>query len=178
MMNAGTRGTQIPSILSSERGIVGRGKKDREGPPPGSGGWGGVTGAHVTFQGGCDDSSWTLTCTTSTSALHVHESGDTVGDYIHRGPLRGGWSPGTLMWWWQVCASEREAGGLNCGNPPCWLNNFQTDLVFQNIVIYRWLVQQKPHTQALGSQWQNHCPVSQCVSQWDWEDPLWNVSAT
>ena len=94
MMNAGTRGTKIPSILSSERGIVGRGKKDREGPPPGSGGWGGVTGAHVTFQGGCDDSSWTLTCTTSTSALHVHESGDTVGDYIQRGPLRGGGLPG------------------------------------------------------------------------------------
>ena len=140
MMNAGTRGTQIPSILSSERGIVGRGKKDREGPPPGSGGWGGVTGAHVTFQGGCDDSSWTLTCTTSTSALHVHESGDTVGDYIQRGPLRGGWSPGTLMWWWQVCASELGAGtrgGLNCRNPPSWSNNFQTDLVFQNIVIYR-----------------------------------------
>ena len=76
----------------SQRGIVWGGKTVKDRPRFR---WvRGVTGAHVTFQGGCDDSSWRLTCTTSTSALHVHESGDTVGDYIQRGPLRGGGLPG------------------------------------------------------------------------------------
>ena len=29
--------------------------------------------------------------------VEMYINGDTVGDYIQRGPLRGGWSPGTLM---------------------------------------------------------------------------------
>ena len=95
MMNAGTHGTQIPSILS-KRGIVGRGKTVKDRPP-----------VQVVEVGSLLPTSHSKVVATAhprySHVPRVHGwEGGTVGDYIQRSLERGVWSPGTLLWWKQV----------------------------------------------------------------------------
>ena len=98
---------------------------------------GGVTGAHLTFQGGCApahprNSHTDHVCTPPYICMYIARRG-TQWVITFSGPLRGG----------VVSKDSHECDGSRYvrngsgdlwwvnGNPPSWSNNFGTDLAFQ-----------------------------------------------